>query len=95
MKLRIKKNLLANAWDEAVYYRKWQLEALEAGGFEEAATWQRKFEDVLWHLHKIVTDDYCTMHDMATIEAQARIAEFKESRLSLKKYMQELKEGAA
>lgn len=95
MKLRIKKNLLANAWDEAVSYRKWQLEALEVGDFDGADKWQRYFEDVLEHLHKIVTDDYCTMHDMATIEAQARIAEFKESKLSLKKYMQELKEGAA
>lgn len=78
MKLRIKKNLLATLWDEAVYYRKWHLEALEARGFEEATTWGQKFIETLERLETIVTDSYCTMHDMATIEAKALIKEYKE-----------------
>ena len=91
MKLRIKKNLLANMWDEAVYYRKWQLEALEVGGFEESYKWERAFEVMLERLETIVTDSYYTMYDMATIEAQALIKENQEQ----KDYLQSLKEGAA
>ena len=78
MKLRIKKNLLANMWKEAVNYRKWQLKALEVGGFEESYQWERAFETMLERLETIVTDSYYTMHDMATIEAQALIKEDKD-----------------
>jgi hypothetical protein len=94
MKLRIKKNLLSKAWEEAVFYRKWQLEARDVGDFDSADKWQRYFEDVLEYLHKTVTDDYCTMHDMATIEAKALINESKEIQAYLEKYTQSLKEGA-
>lgn len=86
MNLRIKKNLLATLWKDAVNYRQWQFEALEIGGFKEANTWQRYFEDVLEHLHNIVTDDYCTLHDMATFEAQARIKVHKDRLTRYKNY---------
>ena len=76
MKLRIKRNLLKDTWDKAVMYRKWQLEAIAADkNSSEQRTWENMFTETLTLLEAITSESFCTLHDMATFEAQDRIQE--------------------
>ena len=73
MKLRMKKNFIQTAWDKAVTYRKLYLEDIEEGSVDSADFWQKLFVERITLLETITTESFCTLHDMATIEAKERI----------------------
>lgn len=73
MKLRIQKNLLKNTWSKAVTYRQWALDEIEKGSDQDAIEhWSAQFQLQIDLLATITTESYCTLYDMATIEAQDR-----------------------
>lgn len=96
MKLRMRKNFLNNAWEKAVWYRKWQLEEIERFTDRDAIDhWGSQFNEQLGLLVLITTESACTLHDMATFEAQEQIQQDKKLEQIREEFKKELLEAVA
>jgi len=96
MKLRMKRNFLSTAWDKAVMYRSWELQEIEEFTDHDAMEhWSEMFTDQIGLLAKITTESFCTLHDMATIEAKERIEQTKATQRMHEELTKEINEAVA